>query len=331
MTASLDTLLRPRTLSDVIGLEQQKVVLNTVLTAAKAQRQPLGHILLSGPPGTGKTTLAHVIANEMAVPCWATTGTNLATQLSDQKTLTEEILPMVEQGGVIFCDEIHRVANLMQDALLPWLERNELAVRYRALRAGVGVRKGDWVAVNITTRPCTFIGATTRSGLLQEPFRERFKLELNLDYYGNNAMYQIVQRSAWLLELMISNAALWEVAKRSKGVPRNANRHLWYCRQYQIAHKYQYIDTPQAREIMQELGIDALGLDKVDRTLLKCLADFNMPMGAITLCAYLSIDRATLEDILEPYLLRAKLIAKTSRGRIITPLAIEHLKNPFDK
>ena len=330
MTVSLDTLLRPKTLSDVIGLEQQKTILNTVITAAKAQWQPLGHILLSGPPGTGKTTLAHVMANEMSVPCWSTTGTNLATQFSDQKTLAEEILPTIKQSGIVFVDEIHRVANLMQDTLLPLLEQSWLSVRYRAPRAGHGFRKGDWVAYSEQMPPFTFIGTTTRSGLLQEPFRERFKLELNLDYYDNNAMYQIVQRSAWLLELMISNTALWEISQRSKGVPRNANRHLWYCRQYQIAHKHQYIDTPQAQEIMQELGIDALGLDKMDRTLLKYLADFNIAMGATTLCAYLSVDRATLEDILEPHLLRTELITKTSRGRIITPRAIEHLRRPFD-
>lgn len=325
MIRDYDKLLRPKRLNQVIGQTEVKTILNTVIRAARIQGQPVGHILLTGSAGLGKTTLAHVIANEMQTSCWATTGTNLATQLSDQNTLFRQILPTIQQGGVVFVDEIHRVANLMQDTLLPLLERNWLAVRYRAPHAGLGVRKGDWIAYSDQVRPFCFIGATTRSGLLQDPFRARFKLQLQLDFYNDEAIFQIVRRSAWLLEMGISDAALRMIAQRSKGVPRIGNNHTWYCQQWAVAHQ-RYIDSPQAKTAMAELGIDEFGLDKTDRRLLGYLAELDKPVGATTLCSYLSIDRATLEDVIEPYLIRTTLLQKTPRGRIITNKAIQHLK-----
>jgi len=325
MITDYDALLRPKKLSEVIGLDQQKVVLNTVLTAARVQRQPVGHILLTGSAGTGKSTLAQVIANEMNSPCWATTGTNLATQLSDCKALNEEILPTIRQGGVMFVDEIHRTANLMQDTLLPLLERNWLAVRYRAPRAGYGYRKGDWVAYNEQVPAFTFIGATTRNGLLQDPFRDRFKLQLQLDFYDNEAMYQIVRRSAWLLGSFISDTALREVAQRSKGIPRAGNRFVWYCQQWHIANR-RYIDASKVKTVMAELGIDELGLDRTDRKLLSYLMELGRPAGATTLCAYMSIDKPTLEETIEPFLLRKHLLEKTAQGRVISDKGIQHMK-----
>ena len=330
MIRDYDVLLRPKCLSQIVGQTKVKTVLNTVITAARNQRIPVGHILFTGPAGTGKTTLAHVVANEMKSPCWATTGTNLATQLANYDTLFKKILPTFEEHGIIFVDEIHRVANLVQDTLLPLLERNWLAIKYRSPRSGLGIRKGDWVALSGTTKAFTFIAATTRSGLLQDPFRARFKLELELDFYNTEALFQIAERSAWLLELGISSSALHIIAQRSKGIPRLTNRYLWYCRQYQIANDYRYINACGVQKTMHELNIDALGLDKLDRKLLSYLAELDRPTGATTLCAYLSIDRATLETVLEPHLLRLHLIIKTARGRTITPKAIKHLKNPFD-
>jgi Holliday junction DNA helicase RuvB len=320
-----DALLRPTKLSDVIGMLQTKTILKTVITAAKAQRQPVGHILLTGAAGLGKTTLAHVIANEMQAPCWATTGTNLATQFSDCKALNEEILPTIRQGGVVFVDEIHRTANLMQDTLLPLLERNWLAVRYRAPYAGYGFRKGDWVAYSDQVRPFTFIGATTRSGLLQDPFRDRFKLQLHLDFYDEESMFQIVRRSAWLLELGISDMALRLIAQRSKGTPRVGNNHVWYAKQWSIAN-HRYIDVPQAEAIMAELGIDSLGLTKIDRRLLAYLIELDRPAGLATIAAYLAEDRGAVESIIEPPLIRAKLLIRTARGRTASKKAKQHLE-----
>lgn len=326
MISDYDRLLRPNRLDQVINCNQAKIILNTVIKAARLQYQPVGHILLSGPAGTGKTSLAHVVANEMGASCFATTGTNLATQLADPNTLFREIVPTIQQGGVLFVDEIHRTANLMQDTLLPLLECYWLAVRYRAPHAGYGVRKGDWIPYSQQVHPFCFIGATTRSGLLQDPFRDRFKLELQLDYYDDESMFQIARRSGWLLELGISDAAHRIIAQRSKGVPRLVNNFLWYARQWSVANNGWYIDTTEAEAVMAELGIDELGLDKTDRKLLSYLTELDRPAGATTLCSYLSIDRATLEDVVEPYLIRARLLQKTPRGRIITPRAIEYMK-----
>ena len=330
MTPNSDKLLRPQNLNAFVGQEAIKTQLRTVIQAAKAQdKTTIGHVLLYGPAGTGKTSLAYIISNELGVPCWATTGTNLAVQLSDYGNLYS-MGAAIEQHGVIFCDEIHRVANLAQDTLLPFLEERKLAVKYRAPSSEWGKRKGDWITLNCTMKEFTFIGASTRPGLLQQPFRERFKLELELSYYDAESLFQIASRSAQLLELSISDAALHIIARRSKGVPRLTNRNLWYCRQYQIANGHHYIDTHEVQQIMRELSIDTLGLDESDRNLLSYLAELNGPAGANTLCAYLSIDRATLETMLEPPLLRSRLIVKTARGRTITPKALEHLKNPFN-
>jgi Holliday junction DNA helicase RuvB len=320
-----DTLLRPRRLDQVIGQEEAKIKLSTVIRAARIQRQPVGHILLTGSAGLGKTTLAHVIANEMQSSLWATTGTNLATQFSDCDALNREILPTIRQGGVLFVDEIHRTANLMQDTILPLLERSWLAIRYRAPRAGYGFRKGDWVAYNEQVPQFTFIGATTRAGLLQDPFRDRFKLQLHLDFYDDESMFQIVRRSAWLLELGISDAALRIIAQRSKGTPRIGNNFIWYTRQWAIAN-HRYIDTPQAKAVMAELGIDSLGLTKIDRRLLAYLIELDRPAGLATVAAYLAEDRDTVESIIEPPLIRAKLLIRTARGRTASKKAKQHLE-----
>ena len=320
-----DALLRPNSLSQVVGLDEQKVVLSTIIKAAKIQRQPVDHILLLGPAGTGKTTLAHAVASEMGTPCFTTTGTNLAAQFTNYETLFQEVLPVIDQNGIVFCDEIHRIANLMQDTLLPWLERNELTLRYRAPRAGKGVKKGDWVALGGTTKPFTFIAATTRIGLLQRPFADRFELKLQLDFYDNDAMFQITRRSAWLLGFGFSDAAMWEIAKRSKGVPRIGNNYVRYANQWAIAHD-RYVDVPQAKQIMGELGIDEYGLDKNDRKLLSYLMELGRPAGSTTLCAYMSIDKASLEETIEPFLLRKHLLEKTARGRIISDKGIQHMK-----
>lgn len=325
MIQDYDALLRPKALSAFIGQQEVKTILSTVIKAAKIQRQPVGHILLSGPAGTGKTSLAHIVAAEMSVPCWATTGTNLATQLADHDTLFEEILLTFEQHGVLFVDEIHRVANLVQDTLLPLLERNWLAIKYRAPRAGLSVRKGDWVALNGTTKAFTFIGATTRMGLLQDPFRDRFKLQLRLDYYDDESMFKIANRTAYLLEMGISGPALVAISKRAKGTPRIVNNILWYCRQWEIAHD-KYIDITRAKAILAELSIDKLGLNKQDRKLLAYLIELDRPAGLTTICAYLSEDRTTVETTIEPILIRAGLLVKTPRGRIVSEKAIQHMK-----
>lgn len=324
MITNYDSLLRPKTLSQVIGQSEAKTLLDTVIRAAKVQRQPVGHVLLTGGAGLGKTTLAHVIANEMQAPLWATTGTNLATQLQDYKALFEEIIPTIEQGGVIFVDEIHRVANLVQDTLLPLLERNWLAIRYRAPHAGYGFRKGDWMAYSTQVKPFTFVGATTRSSLLQDPFRGRFKLELQLEFYDNESMFQIVRRSTWLLEAGISDAALRIVAQRSKGVPRVGNNFVWYAQQWGIANQ-RYVDVPQMETVMAELGIDTLGLNRKDRKLLSYLIELDRPVGVNTIAAYLAEDARTVEEVIEPSLIRAELIVRGPRGRSASEKAKSHI------
>jgi Holliday junction DNA helicase RuvB len=320
-----DALLRPRSLDHFVGQAQIKTVLNTVITAARILREPVGHILLSGPAGMGQTTLAHVVANEMGCPYWATTGTNLATQLSDHDTLFKELFPIFEHHGVVFVDEIHRASKSVQYSLLPLLERNELALRYRAPKAGFGVRKGDWIALSGKTEPFTFIAATNRLGLLLDLFSDRFNLNLRLDYYNDEDMFQIARRSARLLELDISDAALRIIAQASRGTPRIGNDHIWCAKQWAVAHR-QYIDTQQAETILAELDIDSLGLTEIERRLLAYLIELDRPAGLATIAAYLAENRHTVEWIIEPPLIRAELLIRTARGRTASEKAKQHLK-----
>lgn len=316
--------LRPNNLSEFIGQEAIKTQLRTVIQAAKELGRPVGHILLYGPAGTGKTSLAHIVAAEMGVPCWATTGTNLAVQLNDYNSLYS-MGTAIEQRGILFCDEIHRVANLAQDTLLPFLEERKLVVKYHAPEAGAGWRKGDWITLNCIMKPFTFIGATTRLGLLQDPFRERFKLVLRTDFYDDESMYQIARRSAMLLELVISETSLKIVSQRSKGVPRLLNNCLWYAQQWQIAHN-QCIDTKETEAILTELGIDSLGLNEIDRKLLAYLVELDRPAGINTIAAYLAEDSGTVAEVIEPPLIRAGLLIRHPRGRIASEKAKQHLK-----
>ncbi len=327
-----DALLRPKRLDSFIGQKAVVKQLKTVVRAARISRSPVGHLLLSGPAGTGKTSLAYVIAAEMQVPVWATVGNSLTAQLQDYDSLFGDkgLLRALEKGGVIFIDECHNLPPQTQDVLLPWLEQSLLSIRYRAPGAGKGFRKGDWLAHTGTTEPHTVICASTMIGKLSKPLRDRFKMELKLEFYNTEDLFQISRRTARLLELRVSGLALDLVSKRSKGVPRLANRHLWFFQQHQIASG-NYIDVEEAKSIMHDLGIDSMGLNKTDRKLLSYLVELDRPAGATTLCAYLSIHRSTLENMMEPSLLQMKLIAKTGRGRIATKKAAQHLRNPFDK
>ncbi len=325
--AGQDSLLRPKRLDSFIGQRAVVKQLQTVVKAARLQRTPVGHLLFSGPAGTGKTSLAHIIANEMQVPVWTTVGTSLGTQLQDYDSLFGDkgLLRVMEKGGIVFVDECHQLTSQTQDVLLPWLEQSLLSIKYRAPQAGRGFRKGDWLAHTGRTEPHTIICASTMIGKLSDPFRDRFRLQLRLGYYDDESMFQIARRSAHLLKLDISGLALDTISKRSKAVPRILNNTLWYCQQWAIAHE-QYIDRDRSRTILDELGIDELGLNETDRKLLKYLIRLDRPAGLTTICAYLSEDKSTVMSVIEPALIRAELLIRTPRGRIAGLRAKRHLR-----
>lgn len=307
--------LRPKTLSEFVGQPVVVRQLDTVIRAAHQRGGAVGHILLVGASGLGKTSLAYIVARETRALFLPTSGVQMGS-LTESKMVNR--LTQLATGGILFIDEVHQLNRQAQDVLLPLMERGDLMTR-------VGARP-----LTKHFRNLTIIGATTRAGLLQGPFLARFKLILRLEYYDFEAMYEIALRSAQKLELHCSHEAIEVVAKRSRGVPRQANRILWYCKQWELANcePGYFLKVPKARMVNlceQDLGIDKLGLEPIHRKMLKYLAEAG-PCGATTLCAYLSEDRYTLEGIIEPPMLRVGLLKKTTRGRKITEKGLTHLR-----
>ena len=313
-----DTSLRPKTLEDYIGQEKAKENLRIYIEAAKLRGENLDHVLLYGPPGLGKTTLSNIIAAEMGVNIRITSGPAIEKQGDLAALLTN-----LSEGDVLFIDEIHRLSRSVEEILYPAMEDNALDI---IIGKGPAAR-----SIRIDLPRFTLIGATTRAGQLTTPLRDRFGVILKLELYTPDELTTIVKRSAGILGLSITDDGAKEIASRSRGTPRIANRLLKRVRDFAQVSGSDTIDQKIANYALQRLEIDALGLDNTDRKMLETIIKFydGGPVGLETLAATVGEEAVTLEDVYEPYLLQIGYLSRTPRGRCVTRLAYEHLGIPF--
>lgn len=313
-----DRSLRPRHLDDYIGQERVKDNLRVLIDAARTREEPLDHILFSGPPGLGKTTLSTVIANELDKPIKTTSGPAI-----ERAGDLAAILTNLEPGGVLFIDEIHRLNRMVEEVLYPAMEDYVLDI---VIGKGPAAR-----SLRLDIPRFTLIGATTRTGLLTGPLRDRFGIEFRLDYYPPEDLRAIVLRSASILGLTIDDDGAYEIARRSRGTPRLANRLLKRVRDYVEVRKSGTVDRQAAAEALAFFEIDGLGLDMMDNKILSLLCETfsGKPVGLSTIASALGEDPDTLADVYEPFLLQQGLIMRTPKGRQATTRAYEHLGVPY--
>ena len=311
--------LRPLTLDEFVGQTQLKENLSVSITAAKNRGESLDHILFYGPPGLGKTTLAQIVAREMGVNIRVTSGPAI-----EKPGDLAAILTSLSQGDILFIDEIHRLSRQVEEVLYPALEDFSLDI---IIGKGPAAR-----SIRIDLKPFTLIGATTRSGMISSPMRDRFGMLLKLDMYSPEDLAKIVTRSAGILDLPITDPdGPLEIAKRSRGTPRIANRLLKRVRDYSQVMGDGSINRETVDMTLDKMGIDELGLDGLDRRLLRAVITSygGGPVGLETIAAMLGEDAGTLEDVCEPYLMQIGFLTRTPRGRCVTPAAYNHLGIKF--
>ncbi len=307
--------LRPRRIQEFIGQESLKENLGVALAAARGRSEPLEHILLSGPPGLGKTTLAHIVAHEMGAKIMATSGPAI-----ERAGDLIGILTNLEEGDILFIDEIHRLSKVVEEFVYPAMEDYKI---------DFVVDKGPYAkTIKFALKRFTLIGATTRQGLLSSPLRDRFGVTFHLDFYEPEDLARIVERSAGLFSVPLDKDAAMELARRSRGTPRIANKLLRRVRDYAQVQSLARVDRATVDVALERHGIDRMGLDLLDRKVLRAIVESydGGPVGVESLAAMLNEEVDTLVDVVEPFLLKTGFLRRTARGREATAQAVEHLR-----